>query len=89
MSHKTIRNCRIDIFHQTRIQPSIPKTGIERVDFMNDLPVFHYRATRLVCIEWVSEDWNRELKSHRFILNSCNYKIINILGGNLFAAYSQ
>ena len=74
--------------------PAFLNIDIERVDFMNDLPVFLNSMSNpsLVCIEWVSEGFGIEnyKESREFnILKSCNYKIINILGGNLFAAYSQ
>ena len=74
--------------------PSFLNIDVERVDFLSDLADFLNSMSNpsLVCIEWISEGFgidnykeSREFK----ILNNCNYKIINILGGNLFAAHGK
>ena len=70
--------------------PAFLNIDIEQIDFLSDLPGFLKSMSNpsLVCIEWVSQGFGihnyKESKEFQ-ILNSCGYKIKEIVGGNIFA----
>ena len=70
--------------------PAFLNIDIEQVDYLSDLPEFlkSMNNPRLICIEWISQGFgiHNFKESREFnILSSCNYRISNIIGGNLFA----
>ncbi|QNJ27804.1 hypothetical protein [Synechococcus sp. A15-24] len=72
--------------------PAFLNIDIEQVNYLSDLSEFlkSMNNPRLVCIEWVSQGFgidNYKESMEYHLLSSSGYKVTNIMGGNLFAAY--